>query len=482
MTRVLFASSEAYPFIKTGGLADVSFALPRELRGYGVDARVIIPKYMDISEEFKNKMRFVKSFNVQVGWRNQYCGVFEMDYEGVPFYFIDNEYYFKRGGVYGFYDEAERFAFFSRAVLEFIGNMDFKPEIIHCNDWQTAMVSPLLKSQYAFNMEMSGIKTVFTIHNLKYQGIYGPEVLGDLFGLGYEHMNTSGLEFYGDVNIIKGGLNYTDAITTVSDTYAMEIQDPYYGERLDGVLRSKSSNLHGILNGIDYKIYDPSTDTNIVRNYDADSASEGKTVNKLEIMDMLDLNKSSDIPLIGMVSRLTDQKGLDLLEHIMKDLMENTNASMVILGTGEQEYENSFRYFASMYPGRLSVNLKFDNKLAHMIYASCDMFLMPSKFEPCGLSQLISLRYGTLPIVRETGGLRDTVTSYNKYTGEGNGFSFSSYNAHEMLYTIERAVELYKDKKTWDSIVKTAMKEDFSWKKSALMYKSLYSKILNNSL
>ncbi|MZQ75404.1 MAG: glycogen synthase GlgA [Peptoclostridium sp.] len=478
MTRVLFAASEAYPFIKTGGLADVAFALPRELRRYGVDARVIIPKYMDIKEEFKSKMKFIKSFNVHVGWRNQYCGILECEYEGVPFYFVDNEYYFKRHGIYGHHDEAERFAFFSRAVLEFIANTDFKPEVIHCNDWQTGMVCALNKLQYRWRQDFANIKTVFTIHNLKYQGIFAREMMSELFGLGYEHFNPDGLEYKGALSYMKGGLAYSNAITTVSETYAGEIQNPHFGEGLEGALQKRNEHLFGILNGIDYDIYNPKTDSDIIENYDAFTATEGKLKNKLHLLDELGLEKNADIPVMSMITRLTEQKGLDLVECVFDELLSRHRISIAVLGTGDRKYENLIRHYAAKYEGRVSASIKFDNALAQKIYAGSDMLLMPSRFEPCGLSQLIALRYGTLPIVRETGGLKDTVVPYNKYTGEGNGFSFANYNAHEMLYTIIRAVDTYMDKPVWDMLVRNAMRDDFSWNKSALMYKSLYKRLL----
>ncbi|AHM56221.1 glycogen synthase GlgA [Peptoclostridium acidaminophilum DSM 3953] len=368
--------------------------------------------------------------------------------------------------------------FFSRAVLDFVANTDFKPEVIHCNDWQTGMVCALHKLQYRWRPEFSNIKTVFTIHNLKYQGIFAHDMMSDLFGLGYEHFNSDELEYKGAMSFMKGGLVYSNAITTVSETYAGEIQNPHFGEGLEGILQKRNEHLFGILNGIDYDIYNPKTDSNIIEKYDVFTATEGKLKNKLHLLDQLGLEKNVDIPVLAMITRLTEQKGLDLVEGVLDELLSRHRISIAVLGTGDRKYENLLRYYSQKYEGRVSVSIKFDNSLAQKIYAGSDMLLMPSKFEPCGLSQLIALRYGTIPIVRETGGLKDTVVPYNKYTGEGNGFSFANYNAHEMLYTIIRAIDTYMDKPVWDMLVRNAMKDDFSWKKSSLMYKSLYKRLL----
>ncbi|MCM1991690.1 glycogen synthase GlgA [Oceanirhabdus seepicola] len=480
MTKVLYVASEAVPFIKTGGLADVAFSLPKELRKIGIDIRVVIPKYRAIPDEFKKEMSFIKSVEVPVGWREKYCGIQYMEYEGVPYYFIDNEYYFNREsgyGVYGYYDEAERFAFFNRSVLEMIRHIDFKPDIIHCNDWQTGMISPLLKAHYNENLEYKNIKTIFTIHNLKYQGIFSPEILGELLNLGSEYNHIEKLEFNDGVSFMKGGINYSDIITTVSESYAQEIQCEYYGEKLDGLLRKRSEELYGIVNGIDYDIYNPEKDNYVYKNYSIDSL-EDKTENKLRLQELLNLPQREDVPLIGIVSRLDSMKGLDLVVHILDELLDR-DVQMVVLGTGDSYFESIFRNYANRYPEKLSANILFDNSLAHKIYAGCDMFLMPSRFEPCGLSQLIALRYGTLPIVRETGGLNDTVRSYNGFTKEGNGFSFKNYNAHDMLFTINRALEYYKDRTGWYEIVQNAMNGDYSWKGSAQTYEELYMNLIS---
>ncbi|EOD00597.1 glycogen synthase GlgA [Caldisalinibacter kiritimatiensis] len=474
--KVLFASAEVVPFVKTGGLADVASSLPKALKKLGVDIRVILPKYSDIPKEYKNKMEFIKSFNVRVGQKEEYCGILYLEYEGVSYYFIDNEYYFKRDGLYGFYDDGERFAYFNRAILETISLIEFKPDIIHCNDWHTGMVSPLLKAHYKYREEYSNIKTVFTIHNLKYQGIYPPEILDSLLNLGMEYYHVEALEFYGGVSFMKGGINYSDIITTVSKSYSKEIQTPDYGERLDGLLRKRKDDLYGIVNGIDYDIYNPDDDSHILNTYNVECIDE-KYNNKLELQNLLGLPVDKEVPMIGMVSRLAHMKGIDLLLQILDELMQ-LDIQIVVLGTGETYYESVLREYSKKYPDKLSANILFDNSLAHKIYAAADVFLMPSLFEPCGLGQLIALRYGTLPIVRETGGLNDTVTSYNEFTGEGNGFSFTKYNAYDMLYTIKRALKFYHDKNIWCKLVEAAMNGDYSWKNSAKEYIKLYEKII----
>ncbi|SHK44843.1 glycogen synthase GlgA [Tepidibacter formicigenes] len=482
MIKVLYVASEAVPFVKTGGLADVAFSLPKELRKLGIDIRIVIPKYNSISDDFRKNMRFLKSINVEVGWRRQYCGIEYIEYENVPYYFIDNEYYFKRDsgyGIYGYYDEAERFSFFNRAVLEMIDSIEFKPDIIHCNDWHTGMISTFLKVHYKDKPNYKDIKTIFTIHNLKYQGIFSPEILGELLNLGTEYLNLDSLEFYGGVSFMKGGINYSDVITTVSNSYSKEIQTPYYGEQLDGLLRSRNKNLYGIVNGIDYKIYNPEDDKHIFKNYNINTIDK-KLENKLKLQEYLNIPQKKDVPLIGMVTRLEDMKGLDLVIHILDELL-SIDVQMVILGTGSSYYESILKDFENKCPNKLSVNILFDNSFAHKIYAGCDMFLMPSLFEPCGLSQLIALRYGTLPIVRETGGLRDTVNSYNEFTKQGNGFSFTNYNAHDMLYTIKRALRYYGDKKIWHKIIKNAMDGNYSWKNSACTYEELYKALKYDS-
>lgn len=479
--KVLYVTSECWPFAKTGGLGDVAYALPKELKKEGVDVRVILPKYSTMPNYLKEKLREVAVFNVKVGWRNQYCGLLEMELDGVKFYFIDNEYYFKREGeiayLYGYGDDVERYTFFSNAVLEVLAILDFYPEIINMNDWHTGMIPLILKEKYSRLEKYKNIKTIYTIHNLQYQGVFSNKVLGDILDLPYKYLENGDVEYYGGVSFMKSGIVYSDKVTTVSPTYTNEIQTEFYGESLDGLLRANSYKLKGILNGIDYDLNNPKTDKDIFINYDIDTIDK-KIENKLHLQKMLGLEVNPDIPLVGIVSRLVSQKGLDLISYIMPEIMRE-DIQMVILGTGEHQYQSMFNYYASIYPNKVSANITFDSALAQQIYASSDMFLMPSLFEPCGIGQMLAMRYGTLPIVRETGGLKDTVNPYNKFSGEGNGFSFKNYNAHEMLYCIQRAMELYKDKDKWRHLVISAMNTDSSWKKSAREYIKTYHEMLS---
>ena len=474
--KVLIAASEAHPFIKTGGLGDVMGALPKALKKLGVDVRVIMPNYKDIRKDIKDKLKYVKNFNVKVGWRNQYCGILEYDYEGVKFYLLDNEYYFKRDGLYGYYDDGEKFAFFDRAVLEFIKNTDWTPDIIHCNDWQTGMIPVLHKLEYIKDDKFKNIKTIFSIHNLFFKGMFSKEVLPELFGYDYEPFNNGSLEHYGAVSFLKGAINYSDKVTTVSKTYSEEIKTEDYGEKLDGLLRYRGDSLEGIVNGIDYDEYNPLEDKYIYENYDVKTLYK-KAINKKCLQEELGLEVNSEIPMIGLVSRLTHQKGCDLIINILEELLRE-NVQVVILGTGDCLYEASFKDFGRRHKDKLSVNIRFSNEIAHKIYAASDLFLMPSLFEPCGLGQLIALRYGTLPIVRETGGLRDTVIPYNKYTGTGNGFGFRNYRADELLKITKYALEVYRDKKAFENLRVQAMMSDNSWEKSAKEYLRLYSEVI----
>lgn len=485
MIKVLIAAAEAVPFAKTGGLGDVIGSLPKELKKQGVDARVIMPNYQDIPERFKQEMVFKNHFFVQVGWRQQYCGILEFVYEGVTFYFVDNEYYFKRHGFYGYQDDAERFGFFCRAVVESLNKIDFMPDVIHCHDWHTGMVSVLLDAHYRHNPEYQHVKTLFTIHNLRYQGIFGQEILHDILSLDWKYFTPEGVEFHKAVNFMKGGLAYSDMISTVSRTYAQEIQDPYFGEELDGFLRKRQNDLVGIVNGIDYDVYNPANDKGIYSQYDVYTL-EQKIKNKTELQNRLGLPVREEVPIIALVSRLVGPKGLDLVERMLLDLVKQAategtefyDLQLVVLGTGEARYENFFKYMAWQYPGKISANIMFNEDLAHQIYAGADMFLMPSLYEPCGIGQLIAMRYGCLPIVREIGGLRDTVRSYNEQTCEGNGFTFVNYNAHEMLDTINKALRTFQDKECWHKIVRNAMNSDYSWRQSASQYKEVYQKLI----
>ncbi|MGI6562787.1 MAG: glycogen synthase GlgA [Clostridia bacterium] len=474
MLKILMAASEANPFAKTGGLADVLGSLPQALITAGADVRVIMPKYGTIPSHLKNGIIHKRYLYIPLGHRSRYAGLEEAKYKGVTFYFIDNEEYFKRGGLYGYEDDGERFAFFCKAVLELIPYLDFVPDILHCHDWQTGMIPVLLEAFYRTKEPYEHIQTVFTIHNLKYQGIFPVSFFKEFFGLEDSWFTIDKLEFYGNASFMKGGLVFSKALTTVSKTYSEEIRYPYFGEGLEGVLSARKEDLYGIINGIDCDEFDPFTDSLIVKRYDKDSL-ENKEENKAELQLELNLPIRRDVPVIGLVSRLTDQKGLDLIACVLDELLME-DIQFVVLGTGDPQYENMFREAQRKYPNKMSANIRFDNTLAHRIYASSDLFLMPSLFEPCGLGQMIAMRYGSLPVVRETGGLKDTVIPYNEFTGEGNGFSFQNINAHDMLYTVRYALRIYKDKERFRSIQKEAMAGDFSWNRSALRYLEVYKR------
>ena len=477
-TKVLFVAAEAVPFIKTGGLADVVGSLPKYFDPDRFDVRVILPKYECMKEAFKTKLTYKTHFYMDLAWRSQYVGVLETTYDGIPFYFIDNEYYFRGPHPYGDARwDMEKFAFFSRAVLSVLPSLDFRPDILHCHDWQAAMVPVYLNGDFQNNPFYRGIKTVMTIHNLKFQGVWCREALSDVLGLSDDYFTSDKLEAYGDVNVLKGGIVYADRVTTVSESYAREIRTSFYGEGLDGLLRARSNVLSGIVNGIDYGVFDPAKDPHMAVNYTAETVGTVKVKNKLALQKALGLKEDPNVMLIGLVSRLTDQKGLDLVAHVLEQLCYDA-IQLVVLGTGEQRYEEMFRYFAGRFPGKVSANICYDDALSHRIYASCDAFLMPSLFEPCGLSQLISLRYGTLPIVRETGGLKDTVIPYNQYEETGTGFSFANYNAHEMMATVRYAERIFYDYPgSWNGLVQRAMQADFSWNASAKKYEKLYDEI-----
>lgn len=476
--KVLFAVSECGPFAKSGGLADVAGSLPKELKSLGTDVRVILPKYGTISEKFRIKMKKVKEFTVSVGWRNQYCGIEELSYQGVTYYFVDNEYYFKREGLYGYYDDGERFAYFNRAVLEALTHLNFYPDVLHCHDWHTAMIPYLLRMEYYNRKGYGLIRTVFTIHNLQFQGIFPKETLGDLLGLDGGSFHPEQLEFFGNINFMKGALVAADKITTVSPSYKEEIQTPYYGEKLEGLLKAREEDLIGILNGIDEEFYNSADDPLIYKTYTAANL-QNKAVNKREIQKFFGLPERAKTPLMVMISRMTKQKGFDLVKCVLHEILQE-DIQVIMLGTGDYEFEEYFRYAASVYPEKLKVNIGFNENLAHRLYAAADLFLMPSLFEPCGLGQLIAMKYGAVPIVRETGGLIDTVQSWNDRTGEGNGFSFNHFNAHDMLFTIKRAMSFYHQN-TWEKIVQSAMEMDNSWAQSAFKYNQLYAELVSRS-
>ncbi len=476
--KILYVTAECWPFVKTGGLGDVSYALPKALKKKGVDARVILPKYATIPSYLKDEFKPLAEFSVKVGWRNQYCGIEYMELDGVTFYFIDNEFYFKRSDehtIYGHGDDAERFAFFSNAVLSAIEKLNFYPDVINLNDWHTGMIPLLLKENYSHLEKYKNIKTIYTIHNLQYQGIFEKDVLGNLFELPYHYFENKDVEFYGKINFMKSGITFADKVTTVSKTYVEEVKTPFYGEGLEGLLNSKSHKLEGILNGIDYDLNNPEIDKAIFENFNI-QCIEKKMQNKMKLQEILGLEVNEKIPLVGIVSRLTSQKGLDLINYMMPEIMRE-NLQMIVLGTGEHQYQSMFNYYNSNFGNKLSARITFDSALAQQIYAGCDIFLMPSLYEPCGIGQMLAMRYGAIPLVRETGGLKDTVIPYNMHTGEGNGFSFANYNAHEMFFTLQNAIKLYQDKDIWNNLVINAMNTDNSWNKSAQDYMELYDRV-----
>ena len=475
MKRILYVASEAVPFIKTGGLADVVGSLPKCFNKDEYDVRVILPKYMCMSEEWKSKMNYVTHFYMDLAWRSQYVGVLEMQYDGIQFYFIDNEYYFSGAKPYGnIYQDIEKFAFFSKAALSALPLIGFQPDIVHCHDWQTGLVPVLLKDKFHEGEFFRNMKSVITIHNLKFQGVWDVKTVRDITGLPAYYFTPDKLEAYGDANYLKGGIVYADAITTVSDTYAEEIKTPFYGEGLDGLMRARSGSLRGIVNGMDYDVFNPETDTLIENNYNSRNFRKEKIKNKRALQRELGLEQNDGTFMVGIVSRLTDQKGFDLIAYMMDEMCQN-NIQIVVLGTGEEKYENMFRHFAWKYQGKVSANIFYSEALSHKVYAACDAFLMPSLFEPCGLSQLMSLRYGTVPIVRETGGLKDTVIPYNEYESTGTGFSFANYNAHEMYFTLQYAMNIYYNKKReWNKLIDRGMAADFSWNHSASKYQEMY--------
>ncbi len=470
--KSLFVTSEAYPFAVSGGLGDVAGALPAALRKRFVGCRVVMPLYEDVPQHLRDGMQFIGSISVPVAWRRQYCGIFETKVGGVTYYLLDNQYYFKRAGLYGYYDDAERFAFFARAALEILPVIDYIPDIIHCNDWQTALLPVYHSLIYTHKPGYENIKTLLTIHNIQYQGKYGYDVLEDVFGIPtYAH---SLLDYDGCANILKGGIESANAVNTVSPTYAKEIMDPWFSYGLDGILKERAWKLSGIINGIDTEVYNPATDSMIEANYSADDMA-GKAVNKAALQKAMGLPQNPDVPLIGIVTRLVSQKGLDLVQYAMEHLLEQ-DVQFVILGSGDWAYENYFTQMAEKYPEKLGLKIGFIPTLAHQIYAGADLFLMPSKFEPCGLAQLVALRYGTLPIVRETGGLKDTIVDCGD--PNGYGFTFQTYNGDDMADAVQRALSLYADKSAWNAAVSRAMAQDNSWNTSAGEYIKLYKSIV----
>jgi len=476
MKNILFVASEGVPFIKTGGLADVIGSLPKCIDKRYFDVRVIIPRYTCMKGEMQDKLKYVTHFYMDFHWKNEYVGVLEAEVDGIHYYFIDNEMYF--GGFKPYGDNAlyeiEKYAYFSKAALSILPVIDFRPDIIHCHDWQTGLIPVYLKERFQGNEFYRGIKSIMTIHNLKFQGKWGVKDVQEITGLPDYYFTSDKLEAFKDANLLKGGLVFADAITTVSETYADEIKTDFYGENLNGLLCARSHDLRGIVNGIDYEDFNPATDPYIDYKYNAINFRKEKVKNKVALQKQLGLDKDEKCMMIGLVSRLTDQKGLDLIAHVMDELCQD-HIQFVVLGTGEERYENMFRHFDWKYHGKVSANIYYSEDLSHKIYAACDAFLMPSLFEPCGLSQLMSLRYGTVPIVRETGGLKDTVQPYNEYNSTGTGFSFTNYNAHEMLNAIRYAERIYYDKKReWNKMIDRGMAADFSWEVSAKKYQEMY--------
>lgn len=474
--QIVFASAECAPFVKTGGLGDVAGSLPAALVRAGAEVIVMVPKYATIKDEYKAQMEHFSDFYVSLGWRNEYCGLEKLEHDGVTYMFIDNERYFARDYPYGFFDDGERFAFFSKAITESLQHLPagFECDILHCNDWQTALAPVFLREFYQGLPLYDRVKTVFSIHNVAFQGQFSDTVMEDI--LGVAHIPAAASQLRCDacsINYMLGALRYADAITTVSPTYANEIQTPEFGEGLDGVLRERSYALQGILNGIDVAGFDPATDKRIAANYTVDDRG-GKAVCKAKLQEELGLEVRDDRPLMVMVTRLTRQKGLDLVMYALDRILSG-GVQVAVLGTGDRDYEDGLRYFQDKYPGTMAARIEFDPALSQRMYAAADMFLMPSKFEPCGLSQIIAMRYGTLPIVRETGGLKDTVIPYNEFTGEGTGFSFSNFNGDEMGDAVFRAARLFWDNRdAWNQLVTQAMSQDFSWTRSADKYLDLY--------
>ena len=478
MKRVAYIASECVPFIKTGGLADVVGTLPKKFDRNEYDVRIIIPNYMCLPAKYKNNMKYITHFHMDIGWKQQYVGVMYMEYEGVPVYFIDNEYYFNGFNIYGDVKwDIEKYCYFCKAALSILPSIGFRPDIVHCHDWQSGLVPVYLKTLFANNPFYQGIKSIMTIHNLQFQGRWDIKTIQDYSGLPSDLFTPDKLEMNKDASMLKGGLVYADKITTVSNTYAHEIQTPYYGEGLDGLLRARWQSLWGIVNGIDYDIFNPAKDDKIACKYTTRTYKKNKLKNKLALQKELGLPEDENAYMIGIVSRLTDQKGLDLIDHTMNDIMTD-GTQLVVLGTGDRRYEDMFRYYQGFHPQKLSANIYFSDELSHKIYAGCDSILVPSRFEPCGLTQLMALKYGSLPIVRETGGLKDTVQPYNEFEGTGTGFSFANYDSRELLNTINYSKKIFfDDKNAWYAMQKRAMEQDYSWDSSAKVYEQLYAEI-----
>lgn len=472
--NILFISTEGLPFAKTGGLGDVIGSLPGELVKLGADARIMLPLYKGIPSKYRAEMKSIKNFELALSWRTQYCGIFQLDYEGVTFYFLDNEQYFGRDAYYGYYDDGERFAYFSKAALESLQFLDFTPDILHCSEWQTALVPVYLKTLFKGNPDYTRLRTVFTIHNIEYQGKFDKRILGDLLGI--SEAESGILEYDGNVNYMKGAIVTCDRLTTVSPGYAEEITHPFYGRGLENIIKENRYKLSGILNGIDTELYNPLRDRFLAAKFSKNNPGK-KQVNKTVLQESLGLSNDPETPVIAMIGRLAEHKGIDLVISVFDEIMTE-RVQFVLLGTGDQKYESFFCRKAEEYQGRMSVTTAFSAELASRIYAGADLFLMPSISEPCGLAQMISLRYGTIPIVRETGGLKDSIIPYDPSAGTGNGVTFASINAQDMMGAIKRAIKLYWDKEQWGLLVENGMKSDFSWKASSKKYLRLYKEML----
>ena len=472
--KILYVGAEAIPFASTGGLGEVMSSLPAAVAASddAFDVRAVMPLYSSISDEYRQNMVKVDEFTVNLSWRAQYCGVWKLVKDNVIWYFIDNEYYFKRDSLYGYYDDGERYAYFSMAVLEMMSHIGFYPDVLHANDWQAALTVVYLRTKYNYD----AIRTVYTIHNIEYQGVYGRETLGDLFGIPDEQFGI--VEFCGDINLTKGAIVCCDKLTTVSQKYSEEIKTPYFAHGLDRIISDFGYKTTGIVNGISYEYYDPKNKNDLLGN--AFSAVyrtfSGKASNKAALQKYLDLPEKPDTPIVSMITRLASHKGVDLVKRVLEEFLQG-DVQFVLLGTGEKEYEEFFREIEKKYPDKVRARIMFDKQLSKWIYAGSDIFLMPSKSEPCGLSQMIASRYGTVPIVRETGGLYDTIKPFDRETGEGNGITFVTYNAHDMLDAMNRAVELYDNKSVWKKLVKNAMNADFTWNASAAKYTELYKEL-----
>ena len=475
--KVLFIASEATPFVKTGGLGDVIGSLPIQMAKEEIDIRVILPFYRDIPDQYKKAAEPIANCTIKIGWREQQATILKLEHSGVLFYFIDQPYYFDRSGLYGYYDDGERFSFFAQAALEIIEKIDFIPDVLHLHDWHTALIPMYLKDFYQTQGRLEKLKTIFTIHNLAYQGNFSPEMIEDVLGLGWDYFTEEKLEFHGSVNMMKGGILYADAVTTVSETYALEIQSPERGEGLHNILKENSIKLCGIVNGIDYESYNPNKDTALCARYQEGAAGEWRAKNKKWLWEKFKFSGSPNSPLIGMVSRIAKEKGFDLVCEAMPDIIAS-GAKLIILGVGDQKYEERLRQIAEENPGSLVVVTEFNDQLARNIYGGSDIFFMPSVFEPCGISQMIAMRYGSIPFVRKTGGLKDTVIPYDKATGTGTGFSFDDLSRLDCLAAYKEVLATYQDKKAWGDLIEQAMAKDFSWSESVKKYADLYQRVV----